>query len=128
MPPSPSNPLAVIFGRLLQNRRQKGGLSQSHLAKLSGISLKYIGEIERAEANITIETMCTLCSALDWIPFDVPTTPQDDTPEKIDFRQLEQWVFEGHRQLAVIDRMTQRAKREQALQGRGRPKVGEHVR
>ncbi len=116
------NPLAVVFGRLVQKRRQQAELSQSKLAKLSGISLKYLGEIERGEANVTIEVMGMLSHALHWNPFEAQTMPQEAPAEWIDVRRLARWLIAGRQHLGVIERMTERTKRQQAIYTRGRPK------
>ncbi len=79
MPPS----LRVRFGMALQRQRQVHGLSQSQLAKLSKLSLKYVGEIERGEANVSTEAQERLTNALEWDPFELPLREQDTLPEGV---------------------------------------------
>lgn len=71
------------LGALLQKQRQVHGLSQSNLSKLSKLSLKYIGEIERGEANVSIEAVERISDALEWDPFDLPLREQDTLPEGV---------------------------------------------
>jgi len=63
--------LCVQVGDAIQKERQRRGLSQSQLAKLVELSLKYIGEIERGEANLTLETLERITKALDLNLFEV---------------------------------------------------------
>ncbi len=44
--------------------REKKGLSQSDLARLSGVSASHIGYIENGERQPTLLTMCRLAEAL----------------------------------------------------------------
>jgi transcriptional regulator with XRE-family HTH domain len=71
------------LGLALQRQRQVHGLSQSQLAKLAKLSLKYVGEIERGEANVSMEALERLTSALEWDPFELPMREQDTLPEGV---------------------------------------------
>jgi transcriptional regulator with XRE-family HTH domain len=51
-------------GAALKHWRTHRGLTQEGLAEQSGLSYKFIGEIERGSANPTIETLSTLARAL----------------------------------------------------------------
>ena len=55
------------IGLALQRQRQVHGLSQSQLARLAKLSLTYVGEIERGEANVRIDTLEQLTNALEWV-------------------------------------------------------------
>ena len=46
------------------------GLTQAELAEFADLSLKYVGEIERGEANTTIEVLERLASAVGRNPMD----------------------------------------------------------
>jgi hypothetical protein len=52
---APSQPvpnlLRIRLGKALQKHRLAAGLTQAELAELADLSLKYVGEIERGEAN-----------------------------------------------------------------------------
>ena len=52
------------FGATLREWRTRQNLTQEQLAERSGLSYKFIGEIERGRGNPTIETMARLCDAL----------------------------------------------------------------
>lgn len=52
------------FGSKLCYLRKERKLSQMKLAELSGLNFNYIGQIERAEANLTIKAIKTLANAL----------------------------------------------------------------
>lgn len=44
-------------------------MSQTELGKASGHSLKYIGNIERGDANLSMDVMESVCAALQLNPF-----------------------------------------------------------
>jgi transcriptional regulator with XRE-family HTH domain len=45
------------FGAALKQRRNELGLSQEQIAERAGISAKYLGRIERAEVNASLDTI-----------------------------------------------------------------------
>jgi transcriptional regulator with XRE-family HTH domain len=71
------------FGMALQKERQVHGLTQSQLSRLAKLSLKHIGEIERGEANPSMEALERLTDALEWDPFELPLREQDTLPEGV---------------------------------------------
>ena len=52
------------FGKKIKEERLKQGLSQEELAARAGVHRTYIGMIERAEKNITLENIEKLSKAL----------------------------------------------------------------
>jgi len=54
----------VKFGQKVRLERAKLGLSQEELASRAGVHRTYIGMIERAEKNITLENIQKVCTAL----------------------------------------------------------------
>ena len=52
------------FGSKVRVERKKLGLSQEALAARAGDHRTYIGMIERAEKNITLENIEKICNAL----------------------------------------------------------------
>ena len=52
------------FGSRLRELRQEQCLTQEELAHLAGLNRTYIGDIERGEKNITLESMDKLARAL----------------------------------------------------------------
>lgn len=51
-------------GQNIKTIRHNKGLSQEELASLAGLNKSYIGQIERAEKNITLKTLDKICNAL----------------------------------------------------------------
>jgi len=62
--------LRIRLGAALQKHRVQRGLTQAELAEFADLSLKYVGEIERGEANTTIEVLERLAAAVQWNPMD----------------------------------------------------------
>lgn len=58
------DPLSVAFGLRLRQVREKAGLSQEQLALRADLNRTYIGGLERAERNPTIQTASKLALAL----------------------------------------------------------------
>lgn len=52
------------FGKKVREERLKLGLSQEELASKAGVHRTYIGMIERAEKNITLENIEKVAKAL----------------------------------------------------------------
>jgi len=65
------------FGSALQRQRQERGITQGKLAEVAHMSTKYIGEIERGEANVSIDLQERLCVALEWYPFELWVSKAD---------------------------------------------------
>jgi len=53
-----------VLGRAIRARREKAGLSQEKLAEKADLTLNYIGQVERAEKRITLETLARVAKAL----------------------------------------------------------------
>lgn len=56
--------LLTSFGKKVRSERNRLGLSQEELAYRAGVHRTYIGMIERAEKNITLENIEKICKAL----------------------------------------------------------------
>ena len=56
--------ILIKFGQRVRNERIKLGLSQEQLAVRAGVHRTYIGMIERAEKNITLENIEKIAKAL----------------------------------------------------------------
>lgn len=54
----------IKFGEKVREERLKQGLSQEDLASRAGVHRTYIGMIERAEKNITLENIEKIAKAL----------------------------------------------------------------
>lgn len=59
------------LGAMMQRQRQRLGLTQAVLAERAELSLKYLGEIERGEANVTVEALERVAAALNWDPWEL---------------------------------------------------------
>lgn len=57
--------IVKLFGERVRSLRRHKKLSQERLAELAGVHPTYIGQIERAEKNCTIEAACKIATALD---------------------------------------------------------------
>ena len=56
--------ILIKFGQKVRERRAELGLSQEELASRAGVHRTYIGMIERAEKNITLENIEKISKAL----------------------------------------------------------------
>ena len=56
--------ILIKFGKRVREQRGKLGLSQEKLAERAGVHRTYIGMIERAEKNITLENIEKVAKAL----------------------------------------------------------------
>ncbi len=53
-----------LFGQRLKELRTNAGISQEELGDISGLHRTYIGQIERAEKNITLRNIEKIAVAL----------------------------------------------------------------
>lgn len=58
------NPLLLDFAKKIRNRRHELGLTQEELAEKADLHVNYIGGIERASRNPTLETIVRIAKAL----------------------------------------------------------------
>ncbi|MFA6549480.1 MAG: helix-turn-helix transcriptional regulator [Candidatus Margulisiibacteriota bacterium] len=56
--------ILIDFGNKVRERRKKLRLSQEALADIAGVHRTYIGMIERAEKNATLESIEKIAKAL----------------------------------------------------------------
>lgn len=56
--------ILVRFGGKVRRFRHAQGLSQEELADRAGVHRTYIGMVERAEKNITLENIGKICNGL----------------------------------------------------------------
>lgn len=54
----------AAMGERIRAERKKLHLTQGQLAKVAGISESFLGHIERGTRVTSIETLCTICEAL----------------------------------------------------------------
>jgi len=56
--------LRAVFAEALRRERKHLGLSQEDLAELSGLHRTYVGAVERAERNVSIDNIEKLSKAV----------------------------------------------------------------
>ena len=54
----------IYLGKRIREERLKAHLTQEQLAEFSDISLSYMGQIERGERKVTLETLLRICKCL----------------------------------------------------------------
>lgn len=63
-------PEAVLFGNALRRLRTERGWSQERLAEAAGVTLNYVGNLERGEQGPSLNILVRLARALET---DLPT-------------------------------------------------------
>jgi transcriptional regulator with XRE-family HTH domain len=58
--------LRMVVGKCIQRHRILSEKTQADLAEKTSLSLKYVGEIERGEANIRLDTLDRLVKGVGW--------------------------------------------------------------
>ena len=53
-----------ILGQTIRRHREGAGLTQERLAEKSDLTSKYLGEVERGVANISVDTLLRIAKAL----------------------------------------------------------------
>ena len=91
------------LGRRIKEERLKLGLTQAKLAEDIDISDTYVGQIERGERSLTLDTLIRLVNRLgvtvDYLLKDYVVATDDNTIEQ--FRQILQSQSDGRKQMAV---------------------------
>jgi transcriptional regulator with XRE-family HTH domain len=74
---SKANPPArLVFAAALRAAREEAGLSQEELADEAGVHRTYVGQLERGEKNVSIDSMEKLASALNRTLPELLVTPK----------------------------------------------------
>lgn len=80
----------IYLGKRIREERLKAHLTQEQLAEFSDISLSYMGQIERGERKVTLETLLRICKCLkvsvDFLLNDTYKADEDNIVEQ--FKQL----------------------------------------
>ena len=71
MPSRKTIELMRVVGFNVRRLRRARRSSQESLAEQCGLHRTYVGSIERAEKNLTLETLVVLANALDVEPIDL---------------------------------------------------------
>ena len=66
MPRTPrgNKSLATEFGRRIKAQRLDLGMSQERLAELAGVHRTYVGQVERGEVSLTLDSIVKLARGL----------------------------------------------------------------
>jgi transcriptional regulator with XRE-family HTH domain len=75
-------PAAILFGARLKKRREDLGLTQGQLFEQTGITAAYISQIERAQANPTLDMMVKLAQAVGLEAWDMIRPEGENQDEK----------------------------------------------
>ena len=60
--------IALLFGRILQEKRQEKGLSQEQLAQICGLDRTYISLLERGLRQPTLNSLFNISKGLEISP------------------------------------------------------------
>ena len=55
---------AVALGLQIRDRRRALNISQEELAELAGVSLRFLGSLERGKSTVRLSAMLAVCKAL----------------------------------------------------------------
>ncbi|MDL4841799.1 helix-turn-helix domain-containing protein [Aquibacillus rhizosphaerae] len=104
----PKTELAKVIGERLRAFRKKQGLSQEELAHLASIHPTYIGQLERGEKNVTIDTLEKITKALhisleELFRFSPLNNQHDDTINQLQKHILNISEQDRKRLLTIID-------------------------
>jgi len=106
-------PLLLRLGERVKSLRVTRGLSQEELAERAGMSLKHLGEIERAVTEPSITAVLGLAKglevrALELIPDPTRTTPE---PKALSHDEWQRVYEMAHHLAETADQMVQFANR-----------------
>jgi transcriptional regulator with XRE-family HTH domain len=86
-PPSTTDHTQKMFrlqiGAVLQKHRLRQGLTQVEVAERADLSLKYIGEIERGEANVSVDIVARIADAVGMNQADLMQPVQEPLSEGV---------------------------------------------
>ena len=83
----------IYLGKRIREERLKKHLTQEQLAEYSDISLSYMGQIERGERKVTLETLLRICS---WLKVSIDFLLKDSYKDENDtiVEQFKQLIFD----------------------------------
>lgn len=67
----PTRSVSKILGETIRAERIRAGLTQEQLAEKADLARNYIGNVERAEYKITVETLARIAKALNFTVHDL---------------------------------------------------------
>lgn len=93
--------LVKRLGNRIRFLRKEKGMSQEQLGELSGLHTNYVGQVERGEKNVTVESLEKICRGLG-VSMEDLFRHIDPSPQPDELRQL-------------VDLLTERSKHDRAL-------------
>ena len=72
-----------LLGKQIQRAREKRGITQDGLAKITGVNAKYISAIERGKKNATINTLKKIADGLEMEPYELLLFSCNTDPEEV---------------------------------------------
>ena len=82
-PSQPPGSMHRRVGRALQRARLALQLTQAQVAELADLSLKYLGEIERGEANTTLDRLEVIANVVGLDAAETIAAPRESIAERI---------------------------------------------
>ncbi len=99
--------ITEIVGDRLRTRRKKLNWSQEYVAEQAGLHPTYIGQVERGEKNVTIESLLKICTTLHY-PMDelfrhvLPAEETSKTVANECFEIINQQSYQDQQKLLAI--------------------------
>jgi transcriptional regulator with XRE-family HTH domain len=75
--------LRIQIGAALQKQRLRQGLTQFQVAERSDLSLKYVGEVERGEANVSVDLVARIADVVGLNQADLMRPVQEPLSEGV---------------------------------------------
>lgn len=99
------NTIVKIFGERVRSFRKHKKLSQERLAELAGVHPTYIGQVERAEKNCTIDAASKIANALDIPLSELLKEPSAGEHQALNLtdREKEQLISDLVLKLSLLD-------------------------
>ena len=103
--------IVKLFGECVRSLRRQKKLSQEKLAELAGVHPTYIGQVERAEKNCTLEASSKIADALECPLSELLKEPSDGERKAVNLTDpnKEQIISDLVYKLSVLD--TQKLKK-----------------
>ena len=66
----------------IRDCREADGLTREAFEELSGVSSKFLYELETAQKDMTVSAVGKICTALDWTPYDLLLSREAEDPDE----------------------------------------------
>src|SRR5262245_62062484 len=81
--PERPSPVLVTLSQRARTLRQQHGLTLRSLADRSGLSLRFLMDVEAGRGNISVRRLADLAAALETTPADLVTAHREDPAPRI---------------------------------------------